>query len=475
MLQFHEYNEPSYTEILSGIENPKHSIWNIDDDAEIQTGREVETKGLYGIYDIGYEGPLNNDMNVVYGATRHVKQVLTDLSAPTSFFDYKVESIVSQTLFDIDYQLPYLLFEDTGVEYVPAPTDQLFRVNKKSSQLFNSILNPELIEIYRVKMGFDFKNFFESKKLYTHPNTQRLFAEGPFVIQGADGAPLHFDLKVVNQELVKTLWAAENTSSFSYFCEEIRDRLCDDIEYDYKKKDQYLDALEQRVLADNHENILDYVKFVILLTISWLKSPMAVRYLVDCHAIYNHLLYEGDDGRIKVHAESGGFVVMLSKVDNCLGYSSVTDIEFFTKEDLDIIPATVGTCRSCGDSFHCSKYVNISAMENPTCYCGEKVNPLSEVGYDPYGHDSVHTRRECQDFFTLHKPVFGHYCQRCLYKIASKLHSEVPCYRTRCPKVNCRHHQGMVAHMDALKAGRINLLGSGERKGFMNINLERRV
>jgi len=201
---------------------------------------------------------------------------------------------------------------------------------------------------------------------------------------------------------------------------------------------------DEELLSLDSDSQLDksFWTVVTLAALMWFKSPYAVRFLSEYHPVYMKLLrWDAKQGRMVVIPESGGEVV-------------VDGWNIYTRHDLTVEEGNPpGTCESCKQSLHCTKYINAQALFHPECSCGQLVN-VENTDFE--GHTWT---GGCKPYLDQHPPFNAFVCQRCMYMAVNRMPKETTkCQRTSCPATQCQHHMGNRAYAHELTKRRTLLL-----------------
>jgi len=174
----------------------------------------------------------------------------------------------------------------------------------------------------------------------------------------------------------------------------------------------------------------------------WLKSPYAIRFLAEYHPIYGALLeWDEKQGRVVVIPESGGEAI-------------VSGWNVYTRADLNVEEnSPPGTCESCKQTLHCTKFINTQALFHPVCSCGQLV-PLEENNFVGHAYSGA-----CKPYLDQYPPFDAFVCQRCMHMAVNQLSpGTTKCQRTSCPATTCPHHIGSGAYIRDLTKRRTMML-----------------
>jgi hypothetical protein len=206
-----------------------------------------------------------------------------------------------------------------------------------------------------------------------------------------------------------------------------------------------INLTDEEILQLDSEQQLD-MKFWTVATISvlmWLRSPYAIRFLAEYHPVYQAVLYwDSKADKVKVVPESGGEVIVNK-------WDVYTHLHLLVETN-----SPPGTCESCKQSLHCTKYINAQALFHPVCSCGKLV-PVEETEFR--GHDWKNG--DCRAYLEQHKPFNAFVCQRCIQMALDGRDPLIArCQRTVCPATQCPHHAGGKAYIHELTRRRTLML-----------------
>jgi hypothetical protein len=320
-----------------------------------------------------------------------------------------------------DYHDPYFFLVDTLIKASHNELTHTYRDRKTGD-----ILDPSKIETFELVQDWKFGPFMHIGSLFrTHP----LFAQNRW---GEVGALQDFLKKAC--EVVFGDWRGFT----EYFVEEAREEWKQHQIYEGERS---YDPSEVASLLRNMDNEIWQWQAIGLAVAAWIKSPNAVAWLTTYHPVYDALLQIKDNGQVVPWAKTGNEAI----IDGACIYTH-EHLEFLQGRKPD-------TCACCGADVHCTKYMNLTALFNPLCSCGQMIDPLDvDRVYDS------HNQRPCQPYKAQHQIRLGFVCQRCIWVAANQQPSHTKCGRTICPAVRCPHHLGPNARIQALTVQRTKQL-----------------
>lgn len=344
-----------------------------------------------------------------------------------------IGDVCSSILCRIDYEEPYFFLVDTLIQMSHNELTHSYRHRGTGD-----ILNPARLETFKINREWTFKPFWDVKKVMEEPRIVEFLSHNiiPSQFKSRDEAILALFAKIGT-----IVWG--NVSWLEGMVEEAISSHAENLIYDNRV------AHDEQANADVHDALADDKLFWMagaLGLVTWLKGPNAVSFLTQYHTIYDNLLCVNDDGTVTPWPDTGDEVVVDSST-------------IYTHKDLEFLPnRPADTCMCCKIQTHCSKELNVTALLNPTCSCGQTLDPM--VTDDPYGY---HNHRNCQAYKEAHPVRTGFVCQRCIFMTVNQLGQHTKCGRTICPAVTCPHHMGPLARVQALTHQRTKQLTAPQR------------
>lgn len=319
----------------------------------------------------------------------------------------------------LDYDEPYFLFVDTLVQLIQGGNVLYTYKDKRTGSTYD----PSKLEVFEVKRGWDFAPYARIKEILEDPDVLHVIAGGYKKHAKEDRAITIFDvLDLICSGLYgQGKWLYEEVEQWVYNM------------YMYGE-------VEDGILAHNEGEVLRFYALT-LATLAWLKSPRAVRFLVEVHPVYGMVLDWDHERDVAVIAPMSGGIALVDGTD------------IMTLQNVEAVKQEPGTCDCCKQLLHCTNLVNLTALKYHNCACGE---PLSIDG-DPYSN--YHRKPICREFREKHPDLMAFACQRCLYMAVNHKPYDVKCGRAKCPAVDiCKHHLGAQARLRALTESRVKLL-----------------
>ena len=347
----------------------------------------------------------------------------------------------------IDYYYPYYVLDDAPVQISQKHLQYTFKL--ESSHRGRAILNPSKIESFEFVPDYNYSTYSEWLRFISSPAVNEILLRGYAEINGQ---------RKTIEDLYQR-WA----SIIGVELEIAEDVLIN--HYDFKGRG--VAAADKDLMDPDTIRQMDKPFFMIcyLTALTWMKSPKAMSFLVEEHPVYREILMVEFDPIHKkevIDQRTGLPKISLRYPDKMLSNVVIAaDWTLLSANDLEVIPnQKPGTCMSCGNILHCTKYVNASAIDNPICSCG-KVVEVDDVDGDVHGYSS-----NCSAYQNAHPLNVGFMCIRCLRVRLenasrpehSKLGSEAGCARFECPNYYCTFHAGRKAYVNELTKKRVQSL-----------------
>jgi hypothetical protein len=326
---------------------------------------------------------------------------------------YEVEDAAHELLYHLDFQEPYWLLVDSAVTFIKGGNvDKCYRFKDTGRAI-----EPDSCEVFQVNFGWNFAPFEAAMSMLRHPLAKRVMA-GEVVHNPSSGAVI--TKHGLLDKLVECVWGSRN--AFDWIIDQLLQNRYDNEVY-YRSDSPY-EAEDAQINFD-----LDYEFFLFsyVAGMLWLRSPQAMQYLIKIHPIYGALLYwDAESQQPRALPNTGNLAL-------------VTGWDVYTAEHLLVTNAPAGSCFGCGQSLHCTKFVNINGLRGDPCTCGRgHEDPTNtETGY----HD-----RNCA---MLRSMRFEFLCQKCMYD-GTYGSSTIKCGRAICPNTKCNWHMGDGARIKAL-------------------------
>lgn len=344
-----------------------------------------------------------------------------------------VKDVCEAVLCRIDYEEPYFFLVDCLIQTSHNELLHTYR-HKKTGD----ILNPARLETFKLELGWKFQPFYNVKMVMEQPKIVDFINKN--IIPPQFGSREEA-LVALFSKIASIVWG--DVKWLESMVEEAINSHTENLVYSEKT------AHDERAHAEVTGS-MDHDKLFwmagALAVITWMKGPAALPFLTTYHQIYDQLLDIGDDGSVFPREGTGHEVI----IDGC---------NIYTHEHLDFLPnQPADICRCCGVQTHCSKEINITALQHPTCSCGGTLDPM--VVEEVYGY---HNTRNCQAHRERYPIRTGFVCQRCIFVTVNQLGGHTKCGRSICPAVTCPHHLGPHARIQALTYQRTKQLTAPQR------------
>lgn len=336
-----------------------------------------------------------------------------------------LEEMCRMILTRIDYHDPYFFLIDTLIKPSHNELNHTYRDRKTGD-----ILDATKIETFELDLEWKFTPFMAIGHLF---RTHSLFTQNRW---GDEKALVDF-LK----ETCRAVWG-DWEGYTKYFIDDVIEEYR---QYEIFEGDNSSDPSHVSLAVQNLENEKWHWHAVGLGVAAWIKSQNALPWLVTYHPVYDSLLKLNDDFTVTPWPRSGNEAV-------------IDGTSIYTHEHLEVLSGRKpDACACCGAEAHCTQYLNMTALFNPVCSCGGLIDPMDTACV--YG---THNTRSCQPYKAKHQIRLGYVCQRCIWVSANRLETHTKCGRTICPAVNCQHHLGVGARMQALTKQRTMQLTSSQ-------------
>jgi hypothetical protein len=423
------YMSLAFSEFYSRYEQPNYnqSLWNVDHTEFHKPGERFLSDTSHYIEAIAESsrGPLQ-DAKVPRGMVKFAQYFLDRLQVTGSRF-VSIEDVAHGFLTYMDYSEPYYLFSESCVELVPNQLTHSYRFRKKDGTA-GSTLDPKKIECFQVKLGFTFPAYRECMKRITHPATEAIVSGG-IVPHPQTGAPM------TKQDILF------NLSQITYGSAGIIESWVEDWVFDFYQSIEYsefVDELEQRSLESIKAHDILWWQTVVTSFLIWIKSEHALPFLCDFHPIFSSILgWDPQRGQPYILPGSGGEAVVCE-------WDIYTHMHLIVEEQ-----KPPGSCDNCKLPLHCTKLVNVTAIQHPLCSCGKLVD-IEDVELLQHSHYSS-DGPSCYPYRKEHQPLDAFGCQRCLSMLLKNRPADYACdHSPHCPNTNCNWHGGKGMYLKHL-------------------------
>jgi hypothetical protein len=341
-----------------------------------------------------------------------------------------VEDVIWNVFTHLDYTDPYFLFTDTAVQVSQEHLKYVFKLKDTGS-----VMPADKIESFQVMRGWDFWPYAKSKELMFHAGTQAVLA-GQQIMHKTQNRPV--DKSDIIMKLGDILYGRSHM--FPDIVEDWIFHYYDGLRYDRRTDEAFVNSLDS---ISAHDWLFWQVTTVA--TMLWLKSPHAIPWLIDIHPVYWAVLRISDETNRAIIAPGTNGVAIAHGWD------------IYTLEHFDVVKVEPGTCGCCGSTVHCTKYVNVAAINADICTCQKAVD-IEDVDLEEHNHSA------CNFYRHNNRPVKDYLCLRCLeVGLTNKtrgehnqLGDERKCGRMSCPAFGrCKHHPGREAYVQSLTQNRL--------------------
>lgn len=418
-----------YSGITQRPVNYSQNLWRVDDTELRKPGERFLSDGsayLDSIVEQGIAGPLES-APLPKGLKTFIVDYVGRLGAvPTKYSS--IEDVVFRVLRWLDFEEFYYLLFGSLVQQNYNQMKFTYRLKKDGT-----VLSPKNLECFGVNREFKFEQFKACQDFMEHPMVKAVLA-GQEVKHQTKNRPV--DKDDILEKISEILYG-----DYKFLLSDIEQWIY--TFYESIESSRMLTDEEEMQLESEKQLDLFFWTSVTLSSLMWFRSPYAVRFLSEYHPVYEKLLmWNSSLDRMVVIPESGGEAV-------------VDGWDIYTRKDLIVEEnKPPGTCESCKQTLHCTKYVNAQALFEPVCSCGKLVS-VEDVQF--IGH--TWNSNECGTYLKIHPPFNAFVCQRCIQVAIDGLDSsKAKCQRTICPATQCVHHIGAKAHAYELSKRRMQLL-----------------
>ena len=436
----------------SSSNGSRQNLWRVND-TYFTSPEERFQKTESPLYEVASSltcGPLEG-AGIPRGMLSFAERLLALFKAnPLSPF-VTLEDIAYSLLRHLDFSDMYYVLVNMPVELCTGyELTSTFRFKKSGS-----VLNPSKLEVFKVVEGYSFPQYRDAVSFLERPDVVAVL-EGAYVQHASLGrAVTANDVRRRLQRIVggdSPRSAADGTPLEGEWIEEL---VYDLQEGHYEGVGTFDTGDHQRnvdILENARDQDMDSWKIAVTGFLMWLRSPHAIRYLLDFHPIYQAVL--------EWNAETQQPQV----IEGTKGFSFVYGWDVYTLRELDVEPGVAaGTCVMCKGSLHCTELVNSYGVLNPICDCGEAVQLFVEsrddVMYDhheSYRGKQIGRKHLCEQYRARYPgyPRIDYLCHHCFQAAHYKTSREAKCVRTECPNTACSHHVGQAMYIQTLTARR---------------------
>lgn len=341
-----------------------------------------------------------------------------------------LEDIVRAVFIYLDWQEPYFHLVDMPVSLVENSMDSTYKLKENGS-----VLDPEKLEVFEVKRGWNFPHYTYAHKILTDPLTAAV-CSGQRVMNPKNGL-VRMTILDILQPIVASVF-----SQWTYFegqVDEWMSNYYEDLPYSEKYSREHSSVHEARE-AMEQDTMLWYAVTAGIMT--WFKSPHGLKFLVEKHPIYSAVLDWNYDTNLPMISPGSG------------GIAIVNGMTIYTENDVERLPAVMpGTCCVLNVPLHCTRLVNVKAVLS-SCDCG---HPRS-LFIEEYWEDHQHSKPVCRDWERRNPPQMTFVSLGALTNVINKKDSKTPCQKFSCAATNCPLHAGYQARVWALTQQRTKML-----------------
>ena len=423
------FESADYFETAAKPVNYSPNLWKVNDIELSKPGeRFISDKSPYldAIIETGIAGDLQS-ASMPQGLIKYVEAAVKMFGALPSKHS-SVHDVMNCVMRWLDFGEFYYLLFNSAVQHNANQFKYTYRLKKN-----NAVLSPSNLECFNVAYGYGFDQYRDCCEFLGHPSIQDAL-QGKQVTYQGKGRP------ITKTDILEKLC----TILYGHF-EGLQSEVEDWVLNHYEHGQFMIELTDEEILNLDSEKERDTRFWLVCMVaaLMWFKSRYALKFLSEFHPVYRRVLkWDGARNDVVVIPESGGEVVV-----DCW--------RIYTRDDL-IVEETKppGTCESCKNPLHCTKYVNAQALFHPVCSCGELV-PVEDTDFGGHGW-----RGECKAYLREFAPFNAYVCQKCMYAAVNNLNPATKCQRAICPATSCPHHIGSHAHAQELTKRRTLLLTS---------------
>ena len=345
-----------------------------------------------------------------------------------------VHGLCNDVMRHLEYSQPYYFTIDMPISLL----NDAELTNTYRHRATGHMLDPSRIEIFQYVRGWEFTPYNVVKNMLEHPGMQHFLRSGqlPPMYKTREEALVSILNKVSEVVYGRFGWLEE-------FVEEVVGHHEEALIYDTHPATE----IDRGEISDHLSRDWLFWLAGSLAVMTWFRGPKALPFLIQYHILYDQLLeYDDTAGTVREWAGTGGEAIV-----DCTNVYTHKQVEKVANRLPD-------TCSCCNVSTHCTKYLNLSAIQFPTCSCGQPVDPFeTDNAY------SGHSRLDCRPYASSYPIKAGYLCQRCLFKAINRIPGEVQCGRAACPATKCQHHMGIDYRLRALTQQRTHQLTSQQK------------
>jgi len=408
--------------------NYSQNLWKVNDTELHKPGERFMADNspyLDSIVEQSIAGPLES-APIPKGLVGFVEDAIRTFGvSPTKHSSAK--EVLYRVMRWLDFTEFYFLLFDSAVQQNCNQLKFTYRLKEGGS-----VLSPESLECFNIRSSYDFPHYKGFCELMSHPSV-RTVLQGGAVYNPAKSRPV--DRIDILEKISKIIYG-----DFEGLQADVEQWIFDH----YSSSSVLAGLTDEELLSLDSDRQFDTTYWMVatLAALVWFKSPYAIRFLSEYHPVYMKLLrWDAKQSRMVVIPESGGEVV-------------VDGWNIYTRENLVVEQANPpGTCESCKQPLHCTKYINAQALFHPQCSCGSLVS-VEDANFQGHGWNEG-----CSAYLRQYPPFSAFVCQRCMYMAINRMPKETTkCQRTSCPATSCPHHIGARAYAYELTKRRTMLL-----------------
>ena len=363
-------------------------------------------------------GPMTNN-SLPEDMVLFVKQMIEAFGVSPN--RYEAEDCLYELLYILDFQEPYWLLVDSAVNLVnEGNVVKTYRFRDSGR-----VIEPDKCEVFKIEYGWRFAPYEAAMSMIRSQGGAAVLAGQ--TITGKDGR--HITKMTLLHKVIECVYGSPN----------YMDVLVGDVinnRYDcevYYRSDTPYEAEDAQINWD-----LDYEFFTYTFAAGmlWLRSPQAMQYLIKTHPVYAALLDWNDKTMEPVAIPGTGNIAV------------ATGYDVYTAKHLYITDSPAGTCFCCGQTLHCTKFVNINGLRGDPCNCGRGAEDPTDTHM--YNHASFCNAPKTARFEFL--------CYKCMKQTAMAGAHMPKCDRITCPNTTCNWHMGADARIRGLTENRKRML-----------------
>lgn len=326
---------------------------------------------------------------------------------------YEAEDAVQELLYHLDFQEPYWVLCDAAVVSVQGGNVAKTYRFKDTGRT----VEPDACEVFEINMGWQFSPYEAMMSMLNHPLAKQIMAG--YTVYHPTSKEVLTKQYLLNK-VIECVWGP--AKGFLWMIDELLENRYQNEVY-YKSETPY-QADDAQI---NYDLDRQFFMYAFAAGMLWLRGPQAIQYLIATHPVYAALLSWDEVNRHPLARPDTGNMAV------------ITGWDVYTAEHMHVVDTPAGTCVGCGQTLHCTKFVNINGLRGDPCTCGRgQHDPQDTILNNHNNNCAIHTTAK-----------FEFICHKCMYNLTYGAET-IKCGRAVCPNTTCGWHMGEVARRNAL-------------------------